>query len=194
MGIAIGVRRCLVASVLLVMGAGLLGAPIAWAHGDIQEMRPPEGSRRDAPVRHVRITFTEAPTEDSVIDVTDGCGRDVVREQYVEGRTKHVFLRARRAVPGEWTVSYRVVSAEDGHQTRGSYNFVVRGETDCSEPADEDPPGDDEAPGDADGDVAAPGGSTGADEDRDFPLMPALVGGVILVGLAAAVRLAANKR
>ena len=179
---------------LLVVAANWLSYPPAGAHGELQETRPPQGATRDQPPRHIRITFTEAPTEDSVVKVTDGCGRDVVREQYLEDRTKHVFIRAGRAVPGEWTVSYRVLSAEDGHQTRGSYGLTVTGETDCSEPqAAPDPEPDDAGETGEDDPQVAPGSPTGDGADG-FPIVPALIGAGILIGLATLVRISATKR
>lgn len=167
----------------------LLPTVEALAHGDIQRRLPSEGATRKRPPGHVLIEFTEAPTEDSVIRVMDGCGRDVVSEQYVEGRTKHVFLRRGRAQPGEWEVSYRVISAEDGHLTRGSYNFTVRGDTDCTEPEPEPEPAEDPNEDGNGGPDAASGERPGPDEGDGFPVVPVTLGAVGIVGLAALARI-----
>ena len=164
----------------------LLFAAPAFAHGDIERVRPePEQVKAKAP-DHVAITFTEAPTKDAKIAVTDGCGIEQTREKYVQGRTLHVFLK--KGQPGDWTVSYSVISAVDGHKTNGKYSFSVKGKTDCSAPE----PEPSETSAAEEPDVAAPTTPT-ADDSGGIPVAVVGVGILALIGIAFLVRMGASK-
>lgn len=174
-----------VAGVLFLL---LLAAP-ALAHGDIEDLRPqPEQVKAKAP-DHVKITYTEAPTEDVRVSVTDGCSVDQVREKYVQGRTLHVFLK--KGQPGKWTVSYAVISAVDGHKTNGKYSFSVKGSADCS--ADEPELSETATVAPDDSDVAAPDTSPTSDESGGLPLVIIGIGVLALVGIAFLVRVVSSR-
>ncbi|HEX2195347.1 MAG TPA: copper resistance CopC family protein, partial [Actinomycetota bacterium] len=115
--------------VVLVLAALAVPAPAA-AHGDIQASDPAPRSSVRRPPRSVAITFTEAPTAQAVLTVTDGCRRDIVRSVDVTDATATV--RVAGGEPGRWQVGYRVISSLDGHQTQGRYAFTVAGERDCT--------------------------------------------------------------
>lgn len=173
----------------------LLGAGPAFAHGDIQRIRPePESVLGKAP-DHIRITYTEAPTENNRISVTDGCGTDVLAEKYVQGRTLHVFLR--EGEPGNFDVSYAVISAVDGHKTNGDFSFTVRGEADCSEPSAEPEPPEDDADnegGEDEDSAAQPGTSpTSGEGSSGIPVAVVAVGVLALIGIAFLVRMGAAR-
>ena len=170
-------RKLLLVS--MVLGLVAVAAP-AGAHGDIQATNPePESKVRRAP-RSVAVTFTEAPTAQAVLNVTDGCKRDV--GQGVDVADATATVRVATGQPGKWQVSYRVISSLDGHQTRGRYSFTVAGKKDCT--PDEDPTDD---PGDgptqaADGDTDEPEESSGA------PVIPIALGAIGLIAVALIVR------
>lgn len=168
-----------------------LAAP-AWAHGDIERLRPePEQVKTKAP-DHVMLTFTEAPTKDARVAVNDGCGREMTREKYVQGRTLHVFLE--KGQPGRWQVSYNVISAIDGHKTNGQYSFTVEGEADCSEPEPEPDASEtvDEPSGDSDT-ASAPDTTPTSDGSGGIPVAVVAVGVLALVGIAFLVRMGASR-
>lgn len=174
-------KKLLLAS--MALGVVVAAAAPAGAHGDIQATDPAaKATVRRAP-RSVAITFTEAPTAQAVLNVTDGCKRDVGQGVEVAGATATV--RVATGQPGKWQVSYRVVSSLDGHQTQGRYAFTVAGKKDCT--PDEDPtddPGDgptQAAPGDTD-ETGDTGDSSGA------PVIPIALGAVALVAVALVVR------
>lgn len=151
-------------------------ASIAAAHGGLQQSNPEDGARLDEPPPRVTLTFSEVPAGDSVLKVVDGCRRDVVASTSVSGG--ELLGAIGDAQPGRWKVSYRVISAEDGHLTKGSLRFTVEGDKDCNPDNGDgsDEPGD---PG---------GGGTGAAPDSggsDFPVVPVALGatGLVLVGL-----------
>ncbi len=169
-------RLVLVASSLVF--AALAGP--AGAHGDIQATDPEELATVRRPPRSVAITFSEAPTAQAVLNVRDGCRREVTQGVDIAGAT----ATARVAVgqPGRWRVSYRVISALDGHLTRGGYTFTVAGKRDCT--PDDDPTDD---PGDGPTQAAPPN-----DEDEPdgsgAPVVPIALGAVALIAVALIVR------
>lgn len=171
----------------MVLGLMALAAP-AGAHGEIQGTDPePRSTVRRAP-RSVAVTFTEAPTAQAVLKVTDGCKRDV--SQGIEVQDATATVRVATGQPGKWNVSYRVISALDGHLTRGGYSFTVAGQKDCTPDAKPTDTPQDEATevpplvGD-DGDAGDDGGS-GA------PVVPIAIGAVVLVSVALIARRAGS--
>lgn len=162
----------------------LLVAPAA-AHGDYVSSDPVKGDRLDKKPQHIEIVLSEAPVESSTITVFDGCGTDVTQATYVDGRSIHAVPQ-KSAGAGRWRVEYEIVSADDGHQTEGSFGFRVRGR--CTEVAEPDatigaPPDDDDDDGLAVDDTPVPV------PDAPFPIIPALaIGGAAVVGIALLVR------
>lgn len=152
----------------------------AFGHGDLQSTKPERGSTAQRAPKTVRITFTEAPTADGRFEVIDGCRDDVVAG--IDRRGADVELQVKGGQPGRWTVTYRVISAVDGHATRGNFSFKVRGAKDCgvAEPAP------------TEGDVAQPPPPAEEEPEGSFPIVPVLVGGGLVVG-AIVVRLIASR-
>lgn len=169
-------RKLVLAGMVLCLAAA--AAP-ASAHGDIQATDPePESTVRRAP-RSVAVTFTEAPTAQAVMKVTDGCKREV--SQGVDVTDATATVRVATGQPGKWRVSYRVISSLDGHLTRGGYAFTVAGDKDCTpdvKPSDD--PGDGPT-------QAAP------DEDEEpdgsgAPVVPIALGAAAVIVVAFLVR------
>lgn len=191
--------------IMLLVGAALLlvaGAAPGAAHSDLEDTFPKIDSSVQGPLDHIMLNFTEAPTEDTSIQVLDGCGDDVVEETYITGRTLHVLLEPGPHGNGKWEVAFRVISAEDGHKINGDYSFKVKGKTDCSapdpgaddegEPADpvgNDDEGDDDTEGPSGSDEQAAPGPNTSDEGASLPILPLVIGGIALVGIAALVRM-----
>lgn len=165
----------------MVLGLAAGAAP-AYAHGEIQGTDPAaKASVKRAP-RSVAVTFTEAPTAQAVLDVTDGCKRDVGRGVDVTDATATVQVAGGQ--PGRWEVSYRVISALDGHLTRGAYTFTVAGEKDCTP----DPKPTKEP--DGNGDESAPPVADDEDEPEGsgVPVVPIAIGAVALIAVAFVAR------
>ncbi len=154
---------------------------VAHAHGDLLQARPAADSTVRKTPEHVALHLAEEPAERSIVTVTDGCARDVTGDIYVADQTLHALVK-NKSQPGDWQVTYRVVSAEDGHLTKGGYQFRVKGTPDCDADATGNEAGEEDevAQGDVPLDDAPAGGG--------FPLVPALIGGGIVVALAFAVR------
>jgi methionine-rich copper-binding protein CopC len=168
----------------MLLGSIALAGP-AGAHGEIESSDPaPESRVRRAP-GSVAITFTEAPTAQAVLEVTDGCRRKV--GQGVDVADATATVRTATGQPGRWQVSYRVISAADGHETKGKYAFTVAGKKDCTP----DPKPTDEPKGDED--PAAPNDKASPDDSDDTggssaPVVPIALGAAALIVVALLVR------
>jgi copper transport protein len=103
-------------------------AETASAHAGLTLSDPPAGSALGAAPTAIRLTFTEdAQASLSSIRVldADGVARQTGRVEAVPGDPRSVAARVGRLGRGVYTVSWRVVSADDGHATTGAYAFGV---------------------------------------------------------------------
>lgn len=159
---------------LLAAALWLVVAPAApaSAHAERSSSRPEEGAAVPAAPGTLAITFTEPPTGDAVVEVADGCGRDVVTD--VQVQNFEITATLADGQPGRWTVQTNVISGIDGHNTRDRWTFSVRGEADCSAPQTDAPD-----PGAA--------GDEGEDEGGGLPValivVVAATVGLVVVGL-----------
>ena len=111
--------------------AGLLllaaGGP-AGAHALLRESDPAAGSSLERAPSRVVLTFTERPEPGlSSISVLDTGGQPVERGQAapVDGAPLQLAVGLGDLADGTYTVSWRVVSKDDGHLTAGSFAFGV---------------------------------------------------------------------
>jgi len=102
---------------------GLAGAVPASAHASLVRSDPADRSSLATAPTTVRLTFDENVRMPSVILVTDSAGTSVV-----QGETSVVdnvaSTRVRTGPSGDFTVAYRVLSA-DGHPVSGRLSFRV---------------------------------------------------------------------
>jgi putative copper export protein/methionine-rich copper-binding protein CopC len=115
------------AAVLAGLWLVAAGAP-AGAHALLRESDPAAGSSLDRAPRRVVLTFTERPEQGlSSISVLDTGGRPVQRGESapVEGAPLQLAVNLGDLADGTYTVSWRVVSMDDGHVTAGSFAFGV---------------------------------------------------------------------
>jgi copper transport protein len=104
---------------------GFAGA--AWGHANLRGADPPQGSRLPVLPPSIRLWFDEAVVpEVSTLRVMDRSGR-VVKEGPLKltdpERTAAAF-DLERLDPGAYTVAWKVLSAVDGHVTRGVFPFA----------------------------------------------------------------------
>lgn len=108
----------------------ILAPQVALAHATPIELSPRSGAQLSQHPEIVSITFSEhLETGSSRIRVTDEQGIRADSEAAIvapDGRTLEVPVRAPE---GLYTVSWSVVSKDDGHFTRGSYAFAVGSST-----------------------------------------------------------------
>jgi copper transport protein len=116
------------AALATVLALALLLPAAARAHALPQSSSPAERTSVGQPPRAVSITFTQRPDRSlSSIAVLDGSGRRVdrgpLRTAAADPRTLRVTVRPLRR--GLYTVSWRVLSAADGHVASGTFAFGV---------------------------------------------------------------------
>lgn len=143
----------LLATLALLLAA--LWPGVASAHAGLVGSDPEEGATLDAAPRQVTLSFNEDIGEPAFV-VVRADGADVAQgDPQVDGGTVTQAVRA-DAAGGEWTLAYRVVSA-DGHPVTGEIGFEVAAsapvpeseESPAQEPTDEpteEPAVDDAAP------------------------------------------------
>jgi len=116
---------------LLVSGASALAlmgllAPPAQAHTDLVSSNPADGATLGAAPSQVVLTFNEdvqSTGTDIVVSDADDIRIDQASGLQVEGATVSVPVDA-TAQSGDYTVAYRVVSA-DGHVVEGTLRYSV---------------------------------------------------------------------
>lgn len=157
---------------VLALSAVIALAPTAaFAHAELDTSMPAAGSTAASVPSQTTLSFTEAPANSTVIQVFDGCHKNVNSGQNVSGKTITVTL-AESAQPGDWKVTWKSVSADDAHAERGSYSFTVSGKSDCSK----------------DKGGSGPGASGGGGSGSSLPVIWIIVAVVVLLGLALFVR------
>jgi copper transport protein len=117
------------ALVLPLAGLWLLATgPAAAAHGSLRASEPAAGTSLAKPPHAVTLTFSEAPEPSlSSVRVLDAAGRVVAagRPGRVPGRPLDLRLPLHDLDDGTYTVSWRTISAVDGHPTAGTFAFGV---------------------------------------------------------------------
>lgn len=111
---------------LLVLLAVMVGGTSALAHANYVKSVPDSDARLQRAPTEVRVTFSESPEPKlSEIDVLDVGGKRVDNGALtaVDSTTLKVGLTA--LGDGGYTVAWKAVSAVDGHETRGSFAFVI---------------------------------------------------------------------
>jgi len=114
---------------LLLAGLWLLATgPAAAAHGSLRASEPAGGASLARPPQAVTLRFSEAPDATlSSIRVLDATARAVAggRPERVPGRPLELRVPLHRLRDGTYTVSWRTISAVDGHPTAGTFAFGV---------------------------------------------------------------------
>lgn len=171
-----------------VVAACLLAvAGPAWGHGREVKTDPKRNAELRRPPAAVTLELTEAATDDAIVKVADGCNENVAEHIAIseEMLTAHLV----QGQPGEYHVNWSVISAVDGHPTKGAFTFSVKGKPDCSSGN-----GGGGGGGNNGGDAEDTGGGGGAaappasdEDDSSFPVVPVGLGvlGVIAIGLGA---------
>ncbi len=113
----------------MLAGLWLVAAGMpAGAHALLRESDPAAGSSLDRAPRRVVLTFTERPEPGlSGIQVLDTGGQPVERGEAapVDGEPLQFAVGLGDLADGTYTVSWRVVSKDDGHVTAGSFAFGI---------------------------------------------------------------------
>jgi len=119
--------------ILLVFLCLLVGVSPIWAHANLLRSDPAPSATLDSAPQAISLWFTEALEPDfSRILLLDGKGGTVITPASVvdPADAKHMTLMPGSLPDGVYTVSWRSISAADGHSTSGSYAFAVGQVTD----------------------------------------------------------------
>jgi copper transport protein len=112
-----------------VAGVWLLATgPAAAAHGSLQSSEPAGGSSLERAPAAVTLRFSERPDPNlSTVRVLDSGGRLVAGgpARPVAGEPLELQVPTAGLTAGGYTVSWRIVSAVDGHRTDGVFAFGV---------------------------------------------------------------------
>ena len=116
------------AAVLALAGAAAVPS-IATAHANYVRSNPAADARLVKPPAEVRIAFSEPPDpKGSEIQVLDEQGsRWDVGNTAASDESNGLKVGMKPIGDGGYTVAWRTVSAVDGHETKGSFAFVIGG-------------------------------------------------------------------
>ncbi len=106
----------------------LLATAPVFAHANLVRSQPPANASFDQPPEEIRLWFTEPLEADfSRIVLRDASGANVeIASTEVDSTdAKQMFVIPGDLPEGLYTVSWRVVSAADGHPTEGSFAFGI---------------------------------------------------------------------
>lgn len=146
----------------LVLGA-LLGIALipqqSLAHAAYKDSDPKDGETVSSPPSRVTAEFTEQVVEDSYLQVFDPCGRQVDNRDSLVVHDRITVSMSGEA-RGVYVVRFNVVSAVDGHQTVGSFDFTSSGGSEC--PGQEEPKDEEGAGPSSGGGGSSSGGDSGS--------------------------------
>ena len=110
----------------MVFLLSVLMAPTGSAHADLQVSTPEDGESLEIAPEEIRLTFSEELFEElveiSILDATGDLYSTIEVEQTPPPGTDVIFPWPTQAPPGEYSIAYRVVSA-DGHPVTGTISF-----------------------------------------------------------------------
>ena len=148
----IGVHRniALAVTTATVFVLSVTMAPTASAHADLQVSTPEDGESLQIAPEEIRLTFSEELFEElveiSILDADGDLYSTIGVEQTPPPGTDVIFPWPTQAPPGEYSIAYRVVSA-DGHPVTGTISFSYAAT--APEPSTPEPSTPEPAPSDS---------------------------------------------
>lgn len=117
--------RALVATLLLLLGAGLTFASPAWAHSELTSSSPASGESLEQAPAQVTLTFSDAVIGNfTEVVVQAGAGAPVEAPAATSKDNIVTQPLPTGLAKGEYVVRYRVISA-DSHPISGDVRFTV---------------------------------------------------------------------
>ena len=148
----VDVRRniALAVTTAIVFVLSVAIAPTASAHADLQVSTPEDGESLEIAPEEVRLAFSEELFEElveiSILDAAADLYSTIEVEQTPPPGTDVIFPWPTQAPPGEYSIAYRVVSA-DGHPVTGTISFSYAAT--APEPSTPEPSTPEPAPSDS---------------------------------------------
>jgi copper transport protein len=121
--LALGLVTIAIATVWLVMVAAPAGS-----HAAIESTDPANGELLEEPASQIVLRFTEPPDLDlTTVSVVDSSGADMPTgpPESAAGSNREILIHLDPVPDGVYTVTWRTVSATDGHVTSGAFSFGV---------------------------------------------------------------------
>ena len=112
----------------LVLGVGVAFAAPAAAHAALRSSDPANGELLDTAPGQIRLVFTEPPDVGlTTVGMVDASGAKVSTgpPERATGSNKEIQVHLDPVPDGVYTVTWRTVSATDGHVTAGAFTFGV---------------------------------------------------------------------
>jgi methionine-rich copper-binding protein CopC len=170
----------------LILLALASAVEVASAHAELVSSNPDGDSVvREIP-ESVSVALTEPPAPGTTVNVSDGCAQNVAASVRPAGVGLDIGIG--EAEPGRWKVRFHVVSALDGHSTTGDFAFRVRGKAKCPEGLEAGNDPDTQLTGGEDPQA----GDDLPDDGLDFPIIPFVVGSLMILAIALLLRRAAG--
>jgi copper transport protein len=124
------VRRIRLALAVTAIACLWLGAiaTAAFAHASLESSDPSNGELLDRAPDHLTLTFTEPPDLSlTTVGVLDASGAPMPTgpSELAPGSNREIRVRLDPLPDGVYTVTWRTVSATDGHVTAGAFSFGV---------------------------------------------------------------------
>ena len=173
-------------------------APTTSAHADLQVSTPADGESLDIAPEEIRLTFSEELFEELVeISILNAAGdlySTIEVEQTPPPGTDVIFPWPAQAPPGDYSIAYRVVSA-DGHPVTGTISFSYAAT--AQEPSTPEPTPSDSTPSaESSTPAASPAteSSTSSSTDSSSGTTLVVLGGVLLLGVIATSAIIARAR
>ena len=197
----------LAATTAMLFLLSVLMAPTASTHADLQVSTPEDGESLEIAPEEIRLTFSEELFEELVeISILDAAGdlySTIEVEQTPPPGTDVIFPWPTQAPPGEYSIAYRVVSA-DGHPVTGTISFSYAAT--APEPSTPEPTPSDSTPS-AESSTPAPSptastpspssateSSTSSSTDSSSGAPLVILGVVLLLGVIATSAIIARAR
>ena len=209
--IVTGLIRVVAGIAVLLTAAVLVGAPPAAAHTELVSSKPGEGSELKEVPRRISLTFSDRMSQEFSAVTLQIAGADPARlKTQTDGATVAAgipvdLVDQMASSPGnsvgttpvsqEWTIAYRVVSA-DGHPVTGTLRFRAPVATEQAEPtpparATPAPPTS-ERVNDPTAEAAEPATSGANPESQEAAVGPGIPWWAAAVALAAVLALGAG--
>jgi len=168
-------------------------APTAFAHADLQVSTPEDGESLEIAPEEIRLTFSEELFEELVeISILDAAGdlySTIEVEQTPPPGTDVILPWPTQAPPGEYSIAYRVVSA-DGHPVMGTISFSYTDTAPEPTPSDSTPSAESSTPAAS----SAAESSTSSSTDSSSGTTLVVLGVVLLLGVIATSAIIARAR
>jgi hypothetical protein len=113
------------AMLVAALSGALLAAP-CMAHAKLQSSSPANAAQLTEPPKTLTLQFNEAAKVAVLKLLNDGKETSIAIDKHAKASQSFTFPLPALAA-GNYTVQWTAVSADDGHVTKGSFAFSIKG-------------------------------------------------------------------